>query len=310
MLEEYKRKRDFKITSEPSGDTKPKATKGGKKSAASKKKKQALSFVIQKHDASRLHYDFRLEIDGVMVSWAVPKGPSMNSADKRFAAMTEEHPMEYSDFEGIIPEHQYGAGEVIIWDRGVYSPDEDGKYSWDDKEEANARMRKGLQKGKLSFYLKGEKLEGSWTLVRFGRGKEGKEKDWLLIKHHDEFEDAERDVTEEDSSVVSGQTIEDLQKHGAKKIWTRSGAKKANPKTTGKSSKAPAKRTRRSSQSLVKSEVVDEDKLSDAEQEALRKHRSEKIRQGRAAADKAEKGRVAEKSKKAITASKAKRKAG
>ncbi|HIA51113.1 MAG TPA: hypothetical protein EYN91_03360 [Candidatus Melainabacteria bacterium] len=285
MLEEYKRKRDFKITSEPSGE-KRSTRKGAKTTSAKKKtgKKQALTFVIQKHDASRLHYDFRLEIDGVMVSWAVPKGPSLNSADRRFAAMTEDHPMEYSDFEGVIPEHQYGAGEVIIWDRGTYSPDEDGVYSWDDKDEANARMRKGLSKGKLTFYLKGEKLEGSWTLVRFGGSKKGKEKDWLLIKHHDEFEDTERDITEEDASVVSGQTIVDLQENGAKKIWTRSGAKKANPKTTGKSSKAPAKKTK-GRKSAKKHVVLDENKLSEEEQEALREHRTEKIRQGREAAN-------------------------
>lgn len=203
MLGEYKRKRNFEITPEPSG-----AEKSSKKKSA---KKESLTYVIQKHAASRLHYDFRLEIDGVMVSWAVPKGPSLNPADKRFAAMTEDHPMEYSSFEGIIPQHQYGAGEVIIWDRGIYSPDEDQQYSWDDKTDANARMRNGLKKGKLSFYLKGDKLEGSWTLVRFGAGKKGKEKDWLLIKHHDEFEDTEKDITEQEQSVISGQTLEDLQ---------------------------------------------------------------------------------------------------
>ena len=282
MLEEYKRKRDFKITSEPSG-----AEKSSKKRVS---KKESLTFVIQKHAASRLHYDFRLEIDGVMVSWAVPKGPSLNPADKRFAAMTEDHPMAYSSFEGIIPEHQYGAGEVIIWDRGVYSPDEDQEYSWDDKADANARMRAGLKKGKLSFYLKGEKLEGSWTLVRFGAGKKGKEKDWLLIKHHDEFEDVEQDITEQGASVVSGQTLEDMQENGAKKIWTRAGAKKANPKTTGKSSKKPTKAAAVKSTALKKSvastkaDIVDESKLSAAEKKELLEHRTEKIRQGRASA--------------------------
>ncbi len=281
MLKEYKRKRDFKITPEPSG---------AEKSSKKKVKTDSLTFVIQKHDASRLHYDFRLEIDGVMVSWAVPKGPSLNPADKRFAAMTEDHPIEYSDFEGIIPEHQYGAGEVIIWDRGVYSPDEGKEYSWDDKAEANARMRKGLKKGKLSFYLKGDKLEGSWTLVWFGAGKEGKEKDWLLIKHHDEFESAEEDVTEQDQSVVSGQTLEDLQKNGAHKVWTKAGAKKANPKTTGRSSKKPVKtalsekatKVKKSATSRKKSVVVDESKLTDVEKKKLIEHRTEIIRQGRA----------------------------
>ncbi|HEY9713698.1 MAG TPA: non-homologous end-joining DNA ligase, partial [Chroococcales cyanobacterium] len=223
--------RDFKITPEPSGSTRPPSSK-----ASGKGKGQALSFVIQKHAARRLHYDFRLEIDGVMVSWAVPKGPSLNPADKRLAVMTEDHPMEYSSFEGIIPEKQYGAGEVIIWDRGIYSPDENAEYSWKDKKEANQRMRDGLRKGKLSFYLKGDKLEGSWTLVQL-RGRDAG-KNWLLIKHHDEFEDEQLDITEQDESVVSGQTIEGMQESGAKRIWTAKGAKKADPKTTGKSAKS------------------------------------------------------------------------
>ena len=213
MLQEYKRKRDFKVTTEPSGD--------GNKTRHGK----SLTFVIQKHAATRLHYDFRLEIDEVMVSWAVPKGPSTSTTNKRLAMMTEDHPMEYSSFEGIIPAHQYGGGEVIIWDQGVYSPDEEQKYSWNNKDEANKRMREGLKKGKLSFYLKGEKLEGSWTLVRIhGRGKDtGKE--WLLIKHHDDFENDERDVTAEDASVVSGLTLEDMKDGAAEKVWTKSGEK-------------------------------------------------------------------------------------
>lgn len=135
MLEEYKRKRNFKITSEPSGDVKPAEKK-------SKAKAGELTFVIQKHAATALHYDFRLEVDGVMVSWAVPKGPSLNPSDKRLAIMTEDHPMEYSDFEGIIPEKQYGAGEVIIWDQGTYSPDDHGVYAWDDKTEAQKKCEK------------------------------------------------------------------------------------------------------------------------------------------------------------------------
>lgn len=209
MLQEYKRKRDFKITPEPSG------LDDGGKSKASKAK--SLTFVIQKHDASHLHYDFRLEIDGVMVSWAVPKGPSLNPQTKRLAMMTEDHPMKYSDFEGVIPAKQYGAGEVIIWDRGVYSPDEDQQFSWTDKAEANKRMRAGLKKGKLSFHLKGDKLEGSWTLVKM----HGKDKEWLLIKHHDEFEDSKRDVTELDASVVSGKTLQDMKNGGADRKWAK-----------------------------------------------------------------------------------------
>jgi bifunctional non-homologous end joining protein LigD len=212
MLREYKRKRDFKITPEPTGAEVP----GDKQ-----KRAKSLTFVIQKHAARRLHYDFRLEVDGVMVSWAVPKGPSLNPADKRLAVMTEDHPMEYSSFEGIIPEKQYGAGEVIIWDHGIYSPDENEVYSWSDKNDANERMRNGIKKGKLSFYLKGDKLEGSWTLVKL----HNQEKEWLLIKHHDKFEDATIDITEQNQSVVSGQTLEDLQANGADRIWTSGGAK-------------------------------------------------------------------------------------
>ena len=228
MLQEYKRKRDFKITPEPAGAEK---VEPGKRD-----KGKSLTFVIQKHRASHLHYDFRLEIDGVMVSWAVPKGPSLNPAVKRLAMMTEDHPIEYSSFEGIIPDKQYGAGEVIIWDQGVYSPDEGRQYSWNKKTDANKRMREGVEKGKLSFYLKGARLEGSWTLVRL----HNKVKEWLLIKHHDQFEDTKNDITEQDSSVVSGLTIEDLQQNGADRIWTRGGAKVADPETTGRSSKKVA----------------------------------------------------------------------
>jgi len=229
MLQEYKRKRDFQKTPEPSGMAEKKSR------ASSKSQQKGLSFVIQKHDATRLHYDFRLEVDGVMVSWAVPKGPSLSPADKRLAVMTEDHPMAYSDFEGIIPEKQYGAGEVIIWDQGYYSPDEDNEYSWDDLAEANSRMRSGLKKGKLSFYLKGEKLEGSWTLVKMQKT----DKQWLLIKHKDEFVDEETDITESDKSVVTGKSIEDLQNDGA---WTAGKSKRVDPESEGKSAKkAPAK---------------------------------------------------------------------
>jgi bifunctional non-homologous end joining protein LigD len=210
MLREYKSKRDFKITPEPAGAEIP---------TDKQKRSKSLSFVIQKHAARRLHYDFRLEVDGVMVSWAVPKGPSLNPADKRLAVMTEDHPIEYNSFEGIIPEKQYGAGEVIIWDHGIYSPDENEVYSWTDKKDANERMRIGIKKGKLSFYLKGDKLEGSWTLVKL----HNQEKEWLLIKHHDKFEDSTIDITEQDQSVVSGKTLEDL-KHSIDK---KSSVKKA-----------------------------------------------------------------------------------
>src|SRR5512138_3712860 len=139
-LEQYKQKRDFKKTSEPSG--------------VKKSSKGSLQFVIQKHAASRLHYDFRLELDGVLKSWAVPKGPSLNPADKRLAMMVEDHPYDYKDFEGIIPEGEYGAGEVIVWDHGTYHA-----IGTTDKEESEKILRQGLHKGDLKFVLEGQKLK-------------------------------------------------------------------------------------------------------------------------------------------------------
>lgn len=198
MLEEYGRKRDFNITPEPRGQV---------NNASSK----PLTFVVQKHDARRLHYDFRLEIDGVLVSWAVPKGPSYDPKEKRLAVQTEDHPIDYAHFEGIIPERQYGAGPVIVWDHGTFSPDEGGELSWEDRDHAQQRMREGLKKGKLSFFLRGEKLQGSWTLVRLG-GKNSTKKEWLLIKHQDEFADSALDIVEQnDRSVVTGRTVEEVE---------------------------------------------------------------------------------------------------
>ena len=193
MLEKYREKRDFSKTPEPAPGSAP-AAEG------------PLMFVVQKHAATRLHYDFRLEINGALASWPVPKGPSYNPKDKRLAVMVEDHPLDYASFEGIIPKGEYGAGQVIVWDAGSYSPDEDGMLSFDDHEEANRRMSDGLANGKLSILLRGHKLKGSWTLVKISNS----EKDWLLIKHKDRFADAERDVALEDRSIVSGLTIEDL----------------------------------------------------------------------------------------------------
>src|SRR5229473_7423028 len=158
-LEEYKRKRKFEQTPEPP----PKV-----------ESKPGFRFVVQKHHASRLHYDFRLEMEGVLKSWAVPKGPSLDPTDKRLAMMTEDHPIDYGDFEGIIPEGQYGGGTVLLWDRGTWEPLED--------------PHQGLRKGALKFRLEGEKLKGKWTLVRIkGRDPREEGRTWLLIKERDEF---------------------------------------------------------------------------------------------------------------------------
>jgi bifunctional non-homologous end joining protein LigD len=190
-LSEYAAKRKFEATPEPA----PVAT-----AAAS----GPLLFVVQQHSARRLHYDFRLECDGVLKSWAVPKGPSLNVADKRLAVQTEDHPYDYASFEGVIPPGQYGAGEVIVWDCGVYSPDENQLW-FHDRQEAQRQVREGLQKGKLGFLLRGEKLKGSFALVRTAKEPNS----WLLIKHRDRFAST-ADVTEQDRSVLSGVAVEDL----------------------------------------------------------------------------------------------------
>ena len=191
-LDEYREKRDL----ERSGEPPPGVVVGT----------GPLVFVVQKHRARRLHYDFRLELDGVLKSWAVPKGPSLDPDEKRLAAMVEDHPIDYGSFEGVIPQGEYGAGEVIVWDRGTYSPDEGGEFLFDRRGEAESRIRDGLKRGKLSFFLRGDKLRGSWTLVRTRRS----DRDWLLIKHRDELARSGVDVLSGDRSVLSGRTIEEV----------------------------------------------------------------------------------------------------
>ncbi|MBI4205558.1 MAG: DNA ligase D [Betaproteobacteria bacterium] len=163
-----------------------------------------LLFVIQQHSARRLHYDFRLECDGLLKSWAVPKGPSLDPSEKRLAVQTEDHPYEYASFEGVIPPGQYGAGEVIVWDCGVYSPDEGREYWFHDRNEAERRIRQALEKGKLSFLLRGEKVKGSFALVR-----SSDKRNWFLIKHKDRFA-TQTDVTGQNRSVLSGMAVEDI----------------------------------------------------------------------------------------------------
>lgn len=187
-LVKYKEKRNFKSTSEPAGG----------KSRAGK-----LIFVIQKHDASRLHYDFRLEMEGVLKSWAVPKGPSTDPAVKRLAMEVEDHPYDYKDFEGIIPEGNYGAGTVIVWDKGTYEPIEPIK----GKKEQEKFLLKQLKAGSLKIVLHGEKLKGEWALVHTKQS----ENSWLLIKHKDQYASTS-EVTNKEKSVVSGKTLLQVEK--------------------------------------------------------------------------------------------------
>jgi len=189
-LERYAAKRSFTRTPEP-----PAKAVG--------RRHGSLLFVVQKHAARRLHYDFRLELDGVLKSWAVPKGPSLDASDKRMAVEVEDHPFDYASFEGVIPAQQYGAGNVIVWDCGPYSPDAGQKYAFADRAAAAARVRAELSAGKLSIFLCGEKLKGSFTLVKT------KTAEWLLIKHQDRFAQP-NDVLARSASVLSGRTLEEL----------------------------------------------------------------------------------------------------
>ncbi len=212
-LAEYHRKRDFRRTPEPRGSA-----------AKARGKPAAGSYVIQKHDATRLHYDFRLELDGVLKSWAVPKGPSLDPAEKRLAVEVEDHPLEYGGFEGVIPRGEYGGGTVVLWDRGRWRPQGDAG--------------KDLAAGKLKFELEGEKLSGGWNLVRL-RGREGEDgrTNWLLIKEDDEQArpHSQGDVLEErPESVISGRSIDEVAAR-RDRVWRSGRAEKTKP------ARAPAK---------------------------------------------------------------------
>ena len=185
-LKEYKKKRNFKATPEPKGKV--------KKSTGLPK------FVIQQHAATADHFDFRLEIHGTLKSWAVPKGPSMNPSVKRLAIETEDHPLEYANFEGIIPKGEYGGGEVLIWDKGTFV-----------NEKEDISLEQSYKNGEITVYLKGKKIKGGYALVRMG--KPAKKVQWLLIKKRDEEADARRNPTKtQTKSVISGKTIKDLEK--------------------------------------------------------------------------------------------------
>lgn len=207
----YKKKRSFKDTPEPTG-----GKAGG----------PALKFVVQKHDASRLHYDFRLEMEGVLKSWAVPKGPSLNPVDKRLAMMVEDHPYDYRTFEGIIPKGNYGAGTVIVWDEGTYEALEPGT-----KSEQEKILLKQLKAGSLKIKMHGKKLKGEFALVKL---KNAENNAWLLIKHRDKYA-KETDITKNDKSVVSGKTLEKVEAtsttiYGQKKKTASAVKKNSTPK--------------------------------------------------------------------------------
>jgi bifunctional non-homologous end joining protein LigD len=204
-LEEYKRKRRFEETPEP---------------PAKVAKKAGNRFVVQKHDATRLHYDFRLEMEGVLKSWAVPKGPSLDPADKRLAMHVEDHPVSYFDFEGNIPENNYGAGTVIVWDVGTWQPLSpvavDGKYKPGTEAEAAAM----LAKGDLKFRLNGKRLKGDFALIKMkGRRPGSKGNEWLMIKKHDDQVVEGYDIEEFDESVLSGRNLDDVAGDAGSREW-------------------------------------------------------------------------------------------
>jgi bifunctional non-homologous end joining protein LigD len=204
-LEEYKRKRRFDATPEPP----PKLeTKTGHR------------FVVQKHRASHLHYDFRLELDGVLKSWAVPRGPSLDPADKRLAMQVEDHPVSYFDFEGNIPADNYGAGSVMVWDVGTWQPlapvPMEGKYVPTTDEEARAM----LAKGDLKFRLTGKRLKGDFALVKMrGRRPGSKGNEWLLLKKHDEHEVEDYDIDHHDSSILTKRSMDEIAGDEASAEW-------------------------------------------------------------------------------------------
>ena len=219
-LAEYKRKRDFKKTPEPV--------------AKVKRSQSGAQFVVQKHAASRLHYDFRLELDGTLKSWAVPKGPSLDPSVKALAVHVEDHPLDYAGFEGVIPAGEYGGGTVMVWDRGT----------WEPEGEANASA--AYRQGKLKFALHGEKLKGSWALVRMGGGAGDDGKNWLLIKHDDKYAKLTEDynlVEKKPKSVVSKRTLEQIAA-AADRVWSsnRSNDKHEKNGAAPKKAKAAVKR--------------------------------------------------------------------
>jgi bifunctional non-homologous end joining protein LigD len=220
-LDRYHAKRDFKLTQEPKGKVGRAAGEG------------QLRYLIQKHDASRLHYDFRLELDGTLKSWAVTKGPSLDPADKRLAVHVEDHPLDYGSFEGTIPEGQYGGGTVMLWDEGTWEPIGDSDQSYN--------------KGRLTFVLHGKRLKGEWHLVRMGGRSNEKRDDWLLIKSHDRYAkegDGDQALERYTKSAASGRSMTAIAKGNKEwksKVAKTSTAKANTTKATKQKSTKPAK---------------------------------------------------------------------
>ncbi len=210
-LNEYKKKRDFDKTAEPAGKVAP-------------NRPQHLLYVIQKHRATSLHYDFRLEWKGVLLSWAVPKGPSLDPGTKRLAMQVEDHPVEYANFEGVIPEGEYGGGTVMVWDAGTWTPQ-------------SPDVDAALAKGDFKFTLHGKKLKGSWVLVRT-RGFGGKPS-WLLIKHRDEYASDVDVTTEQPKSIVSGRLLAQIAEEGGGDV-TKAATGDPVPKVARKAAPKPA----------------------------------------------------------------------
>ena len=225
-LDEYRKKRNFGVTSEPQGA-----------GSTEKKGNGSLIYAVQKHMASHLHYDFRLEWRGLLLSWAVPKGPSLDPAVKRLAMQTEDHPIEYADFEGVIPAGQYGAGTVMLWDRGTWQP---------ERSDVDA----SLQAGEIKFTLLGTKLHGSWVLVRTrGFGSNPDRSTWLLIKHRDQYATTKDVTQEEPRSVASQRLLAEIARDGGGDVVRASEgdqAGKARSATRAKPARGRLVRRRRS----------------------------------------------------------------
>jgi len=213
-LAKYREKRNFKVTPEPSGDT-------------AAKKAPHLLYVIQKHRATQLHYDFRLEFEGVLLSWAVPKGPSLDPSVKRLAMQVEDHPVDYGGFEGVIPEGEYGGGTVMVWDTGTWTPE-------------SPDIAAALKKGDLKFTLHGKKLHGSWVLVRTHGFGSSSGKSWLLIKHRDQFASTEDIVAKEPRSAVSKRLLVDIARDGGGDVEKAATGDPSTPAKGRKPTKKPA----------------------------------------------------------------------